>query len=922
MAQIANMWVNIGARITDFQSKMAQMQSTMRRSVAGMGAGFKSVSNQTQTMSQQITARMGNIGNSMMKTGQKWEDVGNKMTDTGTAMTVGITAPLAAVAGSAVKASIDFESAFAGVRKTVDMSEAGFAKLRKGIIDMSKEMPQSASEIANVAEVAGQLGIKNKHILSFTKTMVNMGVATNMSSEEAATALARLANITQMPQKNFDRLGSVVVELGNNLATTESEIVEMGMRIAGAGHQVGMTEAQILGFAGALSSVGIEAEAGGTAISRVFIQMKNDVEQGGKKLETFAQVAGMSTSEFKKQFKEDAAGAVVAFIEGLGKMKDSGENVFPVLKELGLNEIRVRDALMRASGAGDLFRKSIDMGSEAWKKNSALTKEAEERYKTTESQLKILKNRITAAGITLGDALLPAINRLISKSGPIISMIEKMATGFKNLSPSTQTAIISIAGIGIAIGPVLIYVGQLVRAVGLIGQAFGGTLKFLAKFPGGISKVIGVFMKLKNVFTLVVTGIRLLSTALFTTPIGWIILGITALIAVGVLLYKNWDTVKEYLKAAWDAIKGAAVAVWNWLTDFFKEWGLTILAVITGPIGILIGLIVTYWDEIKAATLAVWNAIKTFFIDLWNGIKSIVTAAVTWYLSRVKTAWDNIKTVTSTVWNGIKSFFSSVWNGIKSIVTAVVTWYINRVRTAWNNIKSVTSSVWNGIKSVMSTVWNGIKSVVSSVINGIRSTVTSIWNSIKSVTSSAWNGIKSTVGKGISGAWNVVKGYVGRFLTSGKSLMTSLAKGISQGLSYALSAVKNGMKKIRSYLPFSPAKEGPLKDLDKSGESFFPTWAAGVLKGQRPMVRQVETSMSRVASLLTTPVAGRGNLAVATAGPSVSRQESAAMQAGGVTIHIKEMHVREEGDIQRLAKRVSDELWRIQQRQDRRRIRG
>ncbi|WP_214607284.1 hypothetical protein, partial [Mycobacterium tuberculosis] len=91
------------------------------------------------------------------------------------------------------------------------------------------------------------------------------------------------------------------------------------------------------------------------------------------------------------------------------------------------------------------------------------------------------------------------------------------------------------------------------------------------------------------------------------------------------------------------------------------------------------------------------------------------------------------------------------------------------------------------------------------------------------MTSSAWNGIKTTIGNGISKAWSVVKSYVGRFLTSGKSLMTSLAKGISQGLSSALSAVKNGMKKIRSYLPFSPAKEGPLKDLDKSGESFFPT---------------------------------------------------------------------------------------------------
>src|SRR5690606_25734010 len=156
---------------------------------------------------------------------------------------------------------------FAGVRKTVDATEAEFAELEKGIRDMAKEIPAAATEIAAVAEAAGQLGIQKNAILGFTRTMVDLGVATNMTSDQAATALARLANITQMSQQEFDRLGSAIVALGNNLATTESEIVEMGLRIAGAGAQIGLTEAQILGFAAALSSVGIEAEAGGTAIS-------------------------------------------------------------------------------------------------------------------------------------------------------------------------------------------------------------------------------------------------------------------------------------------------------------------------------------------------------------------------------------------------------------------------------------------------------------------------------------------------------------------------------------------------------------------------------------------------------------------------------------------------------------------------------
>lgn len=215
-----------------------------------------------------------------------------------------VSAALSAAGGYAIKTGIDFESAFAGVKKTVDATDAELEEFREGIRDMAKEMPQSASQIAEVAEAAGQLGIQNKNLLSFTEVMSNLGVATNMSATEAATSLARLANITQMPQENFDRLGSTIVALGNNLATTESEITEMGLRLAGAGKQVGMSENQILGLAGALSSVGIEADAGGSSVSTVMTKIQLAVEKGGESLSKFADVAGMSSAEFKEAFEK------------------------------------------------------------------------------------------------------------------------------------------------------------------------------------------------------------------------------------------------------------------------------------------------------------------------------------------------------------------------------------------------------------------------------------------------------------------------------------------------------------------------------------------------------------------------------------------------------------------------------------------
>ena len=325
-------------------------------------------------------------GNKLQEFSDKAGNVSKTLEKAGSALTKSVTLPIAGLGAGAVKAAIDFEDAFAGVEKTVNGTTEQMAGLNTGIREMATRMPESAVQIAGVAEAAGQLGIKTDSILDFTETMVMLGDSTNLSSDQAATSLARLANITQMPQDQFDRLGSTVVDLGNNFATTESEIVEMGLRLAGAGHQVGMSEAQILGFSTALSSVGIEAEAGGSAFSKVMVEMQLAAETGGESLEQFAEVAGMSASEFSEKFKTDAAGAMIDFIKGLQTCEDRGVSAIKVLDDMGISEVRMRDALLRAAGAGDTFTNAIQTGTKAWDENTALTNEAEKRYQTTASQ--------------------------------------------------------------------------------------------------------------------------------------------------------------------------------------------------------------------------------------------------------------------------------------------------------------------------------------------------------------------------------------------------------------------------------------------------------------------------------------------------------------------------------------------------------
>lgn len=454
---------------------------------ADLGAIYASLELRMNQFEKGLTVAINGLNklkNEGKEAGEKIETAGTKVNKTGETLgkmgdtlTKRVTVPVTAAATASVKAAIDWESAWTGVTKTVNGTTSQMEKLQSGIRDMSKNMPQSATSIAEVAEAAGQLGIQTDNVISFTKTMIMLGDSTNMSADEAATTLARLANITQMSQNDFDKLGSVIVALGNNFATTEAEISTMALRLAGAGKQIGLTEPQIMAFATALSSVGIEAEAGGSAISKVFVDMQLACETGGEALDSFANAAGVSAQEFKTAFQQDAAGAMISFIKGLQTCEERGVSAIKVLDDMGITETRMRDALLRAAGAGDLFNNTIDVANKAWKENTALTNEANKRYETSASKIQMMKNRIVDAGISIGEKMLPSVLNLVEG-------IERLVDKFSKLDSGTQETIIKMALFAAGIGPALKATSGLTK--GVLGLANGFTKA--TTFIGAMSK--------------------------------------------------------------------------------------------------------------------------------------------------------------------------------------------------------------------------------------------------------------------------------------------------------------------------------------------------------------------------------------------------------------------------------------------------
>lgn len=600
--------------------------------------------NFTETI-KRVEKSVGDFSRTYKNVGKNIEKTGKTISGVGKTLTTAITLPTIGMGIAATKSAIDFESAFAGVRKTVDATEKQFAELEKGIREMAKEIPSTAEEIAGVAEAAGQLGIQVDNIIGFTRVMIDLGEATNLTAEEAASSLAQFANITQMSQKDFDRLGSAIVALGNNLATTEADIVAMGMRLAGAGAQIGLSEAEIMSFAGALSSVGIAAEAGGSAFSKVMIDMQLAAETGSAKLHDYAKVAGMTAGEFANAFKEDAAGAIIAFIKGLGDAEKQGKSAIKVLDDMGIKEVRLRDTLLRAAGATGVFEDAIKLGTQAWDENMALTTEAAQRYATAASQIEIAKNKVRDIGIEIGQKLLPYVILGIDKFSEFLDMIQ-------NLDDGTKKTIGTIIKYAVVIGPTLLVIGKLTTIIGKLIFTFG-------KFAGAVKKVglIG---------------------AIFTPGVK-IFLILSAIAAAVILLIRNWDKVKAKVKEVFPNIEQQIATTMEHIRNIFSG---------------IMTFISFVWRQLVPIFSGVWVAVQNIFWVAVETIGNIIAGLIRTisgiidFITGVFTGdWER-------AWQGVQDIFGGIFQGLEALVKAPLNAVIGLINGAIEGINKIKLPDW------------------------------------------------------------------------------------------------------------------------------------------------------------------------------------------------------------------------------------
>ncbi len=371
--------------------------------------------------------------------------IGGGMERFGHLLNTRVSLPLIAAATASAKFSMDFETAVVEIQKVTDKFTAD--KLRGSIRDMTREIPFTHVALAGIAADAARFGIKGtENIETFTRSVAKMAQATDLSVEQAGTAFAKIQIQTGMSATQTENLGSAINTLSNNYATSAGEIVTSMTRTSSAASQFGLSAVQIAGLSAQTNAMSESAQRAGTRMRTLFTELQNP-----RKVAKFAQAIGMNAKNFEALRKANPEAALMRLVIAVSK---SGEAAKRIRKISGGESIQALTA-MGKDMMGTV--KAMRMSASAFQKNTSLQKEFQDATNTNAAKMKLLWNRVKDLGITLGDRLLPVVERLVNDHlVPLLDKLDKMD------DESFETAI-SIGKLAIGFGLLFTAIGKIMR---------------------------------------------------------------------------------------------------------------------------------------------------------------------------------------------------------------------------------------------------------------------------------------------------------------------------------------------------------------------------------------------------------------------------------------------------------------------------
>lgn len=619
--------VKITGEVDDAAFK--KLQTTLGR----LGVDIEDVQKKAEPAFDKIGKKMVEVGDGMQAFGKKWS--------------THVTAPLAALAAVSLKVAGDFDQTMNVLQVNAQASEKDMESLRDMAIEFGQKTVFSAGEAGDAMLELSKGGLSVAAIKggALSSTLA-LAATEGMGLADAATIVVQAMNTFGLEADQTAKVVDVLAA-GAVASTAGVEDLAAGLKYVGATaaqFKVGVGDS-VTALA-ALNNAGLDSTTAGTSLNRFFLGLTGSTKASAKAIKSMGMEFFDANGQMKPMNK-----IIEELDKGMSGLSDQDRAV-TLKKIFGVEGMRAGNILL-AQGVDGYNKLSAEIN-----KNGVAQDMANARMKGFNGAMESLKGSLETAAISMGEVMAPTVEKLAK-------FIQQLVDKFTALPTPIKQGIIIVGAIAAAIGPLILVAGALSSAIG---------------------NVILIAPKLATAFGAIQAAAGRLFTFLLANPFVAIA---AAIVVMAIVIYKNWDTIKVFLLGAWEAIKNAAVAVWDWLVGAFQQWGQYLLVAITGPIGLLVLALIKNWDTIKEVTSAVWE-----------GIKNTITGTIDLIKSGVTNGLDAVKNAFSTVFNGIKSIVVGIMNSITSTVKGAINLVIGGVNTLIRGLNRINFSLPSWIPGV------------------------------------------------------------------------------------------------------------------------------------------------------------------------------------------------------------------------------
>lgn len=677
----------------------------------------------------------------------------------------GMTVAGAAVTAMGVKSITSFGQFEASLNKAAVVA-GGTAKDIGQLDDLANKMgadlPLSAQDSADAMIEMARNGAGIKDIKEQFPAIAQAATAAGADIKATAGVVQESMNIWGKSLESPQQAAAILVQTANASNASIEDMQQALATIGGTATNANISMQVMSEAIGLLTNRGFSAAQASIDLNHAIIQMVSP-SKAAKNAMTELGISFVDSQGKMKQFPV----ILQELNKAMANLKpdEKAQKLKAMFGTAGMQAIlplldSVKNKSNDAKVSWDAYAKEQEKAAGSTKQATATLKEqSAEMQKNVGSSIEqlggnweSLRNKSMKSAQDINGAAIQNTNRMLQWATDSNSATAQFIRGFIGLSPAIGTATTSVG----------MFLRNAKTIVGTIGGAIGGvsnfikTAKLVADVVEGWDGAKAALIALSNQSKIAAVAVKILNSAFLTSPITWIVAGITAVVAGLTWFFTQtktgramWASFVSWLKGLWQGLVQVATTVWN-----------SIVQVWNGAVGIIKGV----WNGVLAVTRTVWNAVRAYISTVFKDIQTVIRTRMTVIRTIFSAGWRILTTIVSSAWKMITAIVSGAINAVAGIIRAVTA----VIRGNW-------SGAWNAIKGVVQTVWNTIKSVVQIGLSAVQSIVTTVMNAVKGVFSSVWNAIRDVFNNGVQFIKSVM--HIDLF-AQGQAIMNSLLNGL------------------------------------------------------------------------------------------------------------------------------------------------